>query len=106
MVGGRVKRNERLEDALVREVEEETGLKGFIGQHICTFDQIKNSGYYKSGIQHIFVDKVIKVISKRVHLNEEAQDYIWLPPDIALRDLLIEPNARHTLELYANTDLL
>ncbi|PIR41843.1 MAG: hypothetical protein COV30_01475 [Candidatus Yanofskybacteria bacterium CG10_big_fil_rev_8_21_14_0_10_37_15] len=100
VVGGRVRRNERLEDALVREIKEETGLESLAGEHICTFDQIKNSGYYLSGIQHIFVDKVVRVSSKNVCLNEEAQDYVWMPPQNALRDLSIEPNARHTLELY------
>lgn len=101
IVGGKVRRNERLEDALKREIFEESGLRSKIGEHICTFDQIKNSGYYKAGMQHIFVDKVVRVGSKKVRLNDEAQDYIWMPPQVALRDLPIEPNARHTLELYA-----
>lgn len=100
IVGGKVRRNEKLEDALLREIKEETGLKAGVGKHICTFDQIKNSGYYLSGIQHIFVDKVARVGSNKVHLNDEAQDYVWMPPQVALRDLPIEPNARHTLELY------
>lgn len=100
MIGGKVRRNERLEDALMREIKEESGLDSKIGEHICTFDQIKNSGYYKAGIQHIFVDKVVQVFSKQVHLNEEAQDYIWIPPQKALDELPIEPNARFTLELY------
>jgi len=101
MVGGKVKRNERLEQALIREVKEETGLKSEIGPHICTFDQIKNSGYYLSGIQHIFVDNIVQVTSKKVQLNDEAQNYIWIPAKEALKSLPIEPNARHTVELYA-----
>lgn len=106
VVGGRVRRNERLEDAIIREVKEETGLKAMIGKHICTFDQIKNSGYYCSGIQHIFVDKVILVNSKKVRLNEEAEDFVWLPPKIALKELPIEPNARHTLKLYSEMSVI
>lgn len=101
IIGGKVRRNERLEDALKREIFEESGLQSKIGEHICTFDQFKNSGYYKAGIQHIFVDKVVRVGSKQVRLNEEAQDYIWMPAKNALRELPIEPNARHTLELYS-----
>lgn len=101
IVGGKVRRNERLEEALRREIKEETGLSSVVGEHICTFDQIKNSGYYLSGMQHIFVDKVVRVASKKVRLNDEAQDYIWLPPQVALKELLMEPNARHTLELYS-----
>jgi nucleoside triphosphatase len=102
MVGGKVKRNERLDQALRREVKEETGLNSKVGAHICTFDQIKNSGYYHSGVQYIFVDNVVTVDSKNVILNEEAQDYIWAEPNEALKSLDIEPNAKHTLQLYAN----
>lgn len=102
MVGGKVKRNERLEQALIREVKEETGLKSEIGRHICTFDQIKNSGYYLPGIQHIFVDNIVTVTSKKVLLNDEAQDYIWIPAKEALEALPIEPNASHTVQLYAD----
>lgn len=101
IIGGKIKRNERLQDAIIREVKEETGLQAKVGDHICTFDQIKNSGYYMPGVQHIFVDKVVKVNSKKVRLNEEAQEYLWVPANVALRELDIEPNARHTLELYS-----
>jgi ADP-ribose pyrophosphatase YjhB (NUDIX family) len=38
IVGGKVKRNERLSDTLLREVSEETGLKGTVGKHLATFD--------------------------------------------------------------------
>ncbi len=100
IIGGKVRRNEKLDEGLKREIREETGLDSDIGEHICTFDQIKNSGYYLSGIQHIFVDKIAKVSQRRVRLNEEAQDYLWVPARVALKELDIEPNARHTLELY------
>ncbi len=103
IVGGKVKRNERLDETLVREVKEETGLRGAVGRHLATFDQIKNSGYYQAGMQHIFVDNVVSVESKRVRLNEEAQDYVWIPAKEALMHLDIEPNARHTVELYVKT---
>ncbi|HTM68136.1 MAG TPA: NUDIX domain-containing protein [Candidatus Binatia bacterium] len=101
IIGGKVRRNERLEDALKREIMEESGLASRIGEHLCTFDQIKNSGYHKAGIQHVFVDKVVQVGSRNVRLNDEAQEHVWMPAKQALRDLPIEPNARHTLELYA-----
>ena len=101
IIGGKIRRNEKLDEGLKREIREETGLDSGVGEHICTFDQIKNSGYYLSGIQHIFVDKIAKVGQKRVRLNEEAQDYLWVPTRVALKELDIEPNARHTLELYA-----
>ncbi|OGF62095.1 hypothetical protein A2926_03375 [Candidatus Giovannonibacteria bacterium RIFCSPLOWO2_01_FULL_44_40] len=102
IIGGKVRRNEKLDEGLKREILEETRLDSGIGEHICTFDQIKNSGYYLSGIQHIFVDKIAEVDRKRVRLNEEAQDYLWVPARVALKELDIEPNARHTIELYSS----
>ncbi|HRN90670.1 MAG TPA: NUDIX domain-containing protein [Candidatus Saccharibacteria bacterium] len=105
IVGGKVRRNETLRDALLREVHEETGLSGKIGRHLATFDQIKNSGYYKRGINHIFVDNIVRVNSDRVKLNDEAQSYIWATADEALKHLDIEPNAKTTLKLYAKATL-
>ena len=101
IVGGKVRRNERLDEALHREVREETNLRGAVGAHLTTFDQLKDSGYYLPGIQHVFVDNVFSAESTDVILNEEAQGFIWMPVKEALRDLPIEPNARHVLELYA-----
>ncbi len=103
IVGGKVKRNERLDQTLLREVKEETNLNGKVGRHLVTFDQFKNSGYFNSGVQYIFVDNIVSVDSKKVTLNEEAQEYIWMPAKEALKNLDIEPNARHTVELYADT---
>jgi ADP-ribose pyrophosphatase YjhB (NUDIX family) len=101
LVGGKVRRNERMKDALRREIREETGLNGSVGSHLCTFDQIKHSGYYLSGVHHVFVDHVVNVSSRRVQLNEEAEEFVWAPACQALKELPIEPNARHTIELYS-----
>ena len=43
VVDGKARCNERLEEALLREVKEETSLSGEVAYHICTFDQLKNS---------------------------------------------------------------
>ena len=102
IVGDKVRRGERLHDALVRKVTQQTKLRSEVGKHICTFDEIKDSGYYRPGVQRIFVDNIVKVKHKKVTLNHEAQDYVWALPSEALHQLDIEPNARITLELYAN----
>jgi ADP-ribose pyrophosphatase YjhB (NUDIX family) len=101
IVGGKVRRNERLYQALLREVYEETGLNGVVGRHLVTFDQIKDSNYYKRGVQHIFVDNVVTVNTAKVRLNDEAESFVWIQAHEALRFLDIEPNARTTVEAYS-----
>jgi ADP-ribose pyrophosphatase YjhB (NUDIX family) len=101
MVGEKVRRNESLRGALMRGAREETGLLVQQGPHVCTFDQVKGSGYYLPGIEHVFVDYVAEAEGKTVRLNEEAQEFAWMPASEALDSLDIEPNARHTLEQYA-----
>jgi len=100
IVGGKVQRNERLADALAREIQEETGLEAGIKESICTFDELKGSGYFVPGMHRVFTDNVALASRRRVELNYEAQGHLWVTPSAALRDLDIEPNAKKTLELY------
>lgn len=100
IVGGKVRRNERLADALQREIQEETGLDSAIEESICTFDELRGGNYYLPSTHRVFTDNVVMVPSRKVALNEEAEHYTWMPASAALRDLDIEPNAKKTLELY------
>lgn len=100
IVGGKVQRNERLADALRREIKEETRLDSLVEESICTFDELRGSGYFRGGTHRVFTDNVVLAGSRKVRLNEEAEEYMWIPPGVALRELDIEPNAQKTLELY------
>lgn len=101
VIGGRVLSRESINDAFKREIKEDTGLDAKIGEHIVTFEKIKNSGYYLPGINRIYIDNVAKVKSKKISLNDEAQDYVWTTAKDALSNINLEPNARYTLELYS-----
>ncbi len=105
IVGGKVQRKERLADALQREIKEETGLAAAIHESICTFDELKSSGYYIPDAHRVFTDNVVKVGHRRVILNDEAQEYVWMPPSAALWDLDLEPNARITVKQYQQRHL-
>lgn len=100
IVGEKIERNETINDALIRGVYEETGLEVRGLEPLCTFSQLKNSGYHQPLIDMIFVDSIVRSSSRRVKLNNEAQYSVWIPVGQALNTLDIEPNARKSLEDY------
>lgn len=102
IVGEKKLRSEDISDTLIRGVHEETGLRFCDFEPLCTFSQIKNSGYHQPLTDMLFVDSIVKSSNRRVSLNDEAQYSIWMPVHEALNVLDLEPNARHTLEIYLN----
>ena len=100
LVGDRLRPGEKLRAALVRTVSEQTGLEGIVRHDVCAFDELPDSGYYIPRAARVFVDKVVGVKTRKVVLDNRAQEHLWVPPRIALRDLDLEPNARHTIALY------
>lgn len=104
IVGGKIKSGEKLSQAFSRIVKEQTGLDGIVGDDICCFDELPDSGYFKQGSARIFIDKTFSVNKRAVHLDYRAQEYLWIPPAVALQELDLEPNAQKTIEHY-NTNL-
>ena len=92
--------SESLNRAYQRVVREQTGLDMEMGEDICAFDEIPDSGYHLPHTSRIFVDKVMRAHSRDVCLDHRAQESVWIPPTVALRDLDLEPNARKTVEVY------
>lgn len=76
--GGHVEFGEKLEDALKREILEETSLEihslKLIGIKECYY----NNNYYRDR-HFIFVDYICKTNMTDVLLNDEAEEYAWVP---------------------------
>ena len=82
--GGKIKRGESSIDALKREVLEETKLHiseiGFVMNQDCIA-----SPEFMHPEHFILLNYVARASSTDVHLNEEAEEFIWLSPAEALK---------------------
>lgn len=92
---------EKAEDALKREVKEETNLDIFDIKFICWQEFIYDYAFWKKK-HFIFLDYSCKAISTNVKLNDEGQEYIWVPVQEAL-DRPIDLYTHKTIEEYQKT---
>ncbi|MEN6337320.1 MAG: NUDIX domain-containing protein [Phycisphaerales bacterium] len=82
--GGHIELGERMEDALRREVKEETNLDIHDVEFVCFQEFIYDPRYWKRS-HFIFFDFACRTDSADVRLNEEAQEYMWVTLDEARR---------------------
>lgn len=75
--GGHIEMGESMEDALKREIKEETGLDVFQIELFAVFESIYNKEFIKNK-HFIFLDFSCKTNSNDVILNEEGQEFIWI----------------------------
>jgi 8-oxo-dGTP diphosphatase len=73
--GGFIKERETAEEAVLREVEEETGLKGRI---IRAGKSFETKG---EGKRWIVIPFLISVKAKKVKISREHSEYRWIKPD-------------------------
>lgn len=87
--GGHIELGERMEEALRREVREETGLEVYDIEFLCFQEFIYDEAFWQPR-HFIFFDFTCRTDSTAVRLNDEAQEYVWVPPEEALT-LALEP---------------
>jgi nucleoside triphosphatase len=97
--GGHVEFGETLEEAIVREVREETGLRVSPIRLLLVQEAIYAPEFYLPR-HFIFFDYLCKVTGGDLSLNEkELQDYLWTTAEEALR-LPLEPYTRNMIEAF------
>lgn len=75
--GGHVEYGERLEEALVREVKEETGLKVYDLTIASMQESIEDASFHEA--RHmLFIDFFCKTDQSEVLLNDEADEFVWV----------------------------
>ena len=78
--GGHVEYGETLEDALIREIKEETNLTVKDLRLASMQESIEDESFHRP--RHmLFVDFFCKAVSNDVRLNDEADDYAWVALD-------------------------
>jgi len=77
--GGHIEVGEKIEEALQREIKEETGLDVYDAEFIGLQEFICDDAFWKPGRHFIFLDYACRTDSKEVILDsKEAQEYQWV----------------------------
>ena len=99
MPGGHVELGERAEDAIKREVKEETGLDVEPVKLLLVQQAIYPRDYHKH--EHfVFMDYLCEALTSEVKLDErELQEYMWVKPEDALK-LELEEYTRNFVVKY------
>jgi nucleoside triphosphatase len=96
--GGHVELGERVEQTVIREAKEETGLDVLDLKFLCWQQFVYDSSFWKQR-HFIFFDYACRVESTDVVLNDEAEDYLWIKPEKAL-ELPLDSYTRVTIVEY------
>ena len=110
--GGHIELGEKMEDALQREIFEETGLEIFDIKLIGIQESIY-SDHFTEKKHFIFIDFLCKTDSRAVTLNNEAEEYCWAAPEEILQfDLggytrqlmseLLQGNSKYKTKIFYN----
>lgn len=78
--GGHIEFGERMEEALKREILEETGLDIYDLKLISLKESICSDNFQEKK-HFIFIDYLCKTDSSNVTLNDEAEEYEWVDID-------------------------
>ena len=97
--GGHVEIGETCEQALKREVMEETGLEIDNIEFIGWQDAINPEGYHKKK-HFIFMDFCARMSGGQITKSREMEEYVWIQPEEALKTLKIDPATIKTIKYY------
>jgi phosphoglycolate phosphatase len=95
--GGKIKWGETSEDALRREIKEETNLDVSNIEFAMVQDCIRSKEFFKEA-HFVLLNYTCDTSSTDVILNDEAEEFQWLAPTRALTELELNTPTRILLE--------
>lgn len=77
--GGRILKNEKYADAILRKAEQEVGIRGKIKKQLGTYEYFSKTGYFKDTTSHmISVVFLVEIdISQKIILDWQSSDSRW-----------------------------
>jgi nucleoside triphosphatase len=96
--GGHIELGESIEEALRREIKEETNLEIEEIEFLCFQEFIYDISFWERS-HFIFFDFACKMKSGEVCLNEEAEEYVWIEPEQAF-ELALDEYTGRAIEEY------
>jgi nucleoside triphosphatase len=99
LAGGHIEFGESFNQALKREIKEETNLDIDDIKFLTLHNAISPKEFYKNK-HFIFLNFICRTKNTdNIKLNKEAQDFIWIKPEEALK-LDLEEYTRKSIEIY------
>lgn len=99
--GGKIDYGEDATQAFVRELREEAGLDVSDVELVLTQECVCSEEFYIPNGHYVMLNYTAKTDSTEVVLNDEAQSYLWLKPEQALRLKLNTPTRKLVEQVLA-----